>query len=154
MLFVLRRFLAPTLLLYHTSFRLSIGFWKVFWNFLIFFQDLKFSLPLKPDLQRTHLSSHIPLSQPSNSWSLYSTQLRSSRQLWYSTTFFPSCQHLFSNFFTFGHYFNLYNLFRAFLVIIANSVCLTLGIMTVFGFSTAILTFLAPTTLIKSWNTR
>ena len=48
---------------------------------------------------------------------IFSFSLRSSRQLHYSTTFFPFCQYLFSNFFHFGHSFNFDNSYLPFLCI-------------------------------------
>ena len=70
------RFFAATHLLYHNSFRLSIGFWKFLKNF--------FKTFLNPS---THSSCCIflPLS----------------RQPQYSTTFSPLCQYFFAKFFEF-----------------------------------------------------
>ena len=78
-----RRFFAPTLLLYHSVFRLSIGFWKVFQIFWSFFK------PLDSRAAALNLSAAFL------------------RQLAYYTTLSSFCQYLFSKFFDFFRGFSV-----------------------------------------------
>ena len=92
------RFLAPTFLLYHIPFRLSRGFWKVFW---IFFGVSRGSLATRMWSVSilcllVSRSSQGGLSDPVLCFSLSSL-----RQLAYYITSFSFCQEVFEKFFRF-----------------------------------------------------
>ena len=98
-----RRF-APTLLLYHNHFRLSRGFWKVFWDFLKISPGALRSVQVVPEAQwllavtlPAQLALFSSLSHPKTLAVI--TVATFLRRPFYYTTRFPFCQAVFWSFF-------------------------------------------------------